>query len=282
MSSPSLPLVAQGAPIVVLLVFLEQFGLPAPGMPALIVAGALAREGRLSAGELLVAAVGLSVLADGFWYGIGMRFGDRAIRLAATLSASPGIVARTESLTRRYGAMLLVIGRFVPPLSMVSVPLAGAAGLPLRTFVLFDVAGAVLWVGGGLAIGAVFHRQVEGVLASLSFLDRGFVALTAAFLVYLLWRYLRSRRLTPYVLRRLVPDRILPRFDSHGIPVFVPAPVEAGIRRPGRDAPVGRSPRYEQPPARPAAGRPALPFEPPSDRRPGPARPGGDPRSTPR
>ena len=275
-------LVSGGAPLAAALVFLEQFGLPAPGMPALIVAGALAREGRLSAGELLVASVGLSVLADGFWYGFGMRFGDRAIRLAATLSASPGIVARTESLTRRYGAMLLVIGRFVPPLSMVSVPLAGAAGLPLRTFLLFDVAGAVLWAGGGLAIGAALHRQVEEVLASLSFLDRGFVALTAAFAVYLLWRYLRSRRLAPYLLRRLVPDRILPRPGSRPIPADLVADADTEVFRAAGSATATPRAVTEEPSDRLTAGHRLRPFEPLEHRLRCSARTIGEPGREPR
>lgn len=248
-------LVTGGAPLAAGIVFLEQFGLPVPGMPALIVAGALARQGRLSAVEIFLASVACSVLADALWYGFGMRFGDRALRLATTLSASPGIVARSEALMRRYGAMLLVIGRFVPPISMVSVPLAGASGLPLRAFLLFDVGGAVLWVGAGIAVGAVLHQQVESVLSSLALLDRGLGALTALLLAYLLWRYVRSRKLAPYVLRRLVPDRVLQRLDAHDVPSSVGAPVEGVVRPAERDADFDLRAPGGEPSARPSRRR---------------------------
>jgi membrane protein DedA with SNARE-associated domain len=53
-----------GVGFVFLNVLLEQLGIPVPAVPTLLVAGALAADGRLSFGKLLAAAFVATVAAD--------------------------------------------------------------------------------------------------------------------------------------------------------------------------------------------------------------------------
>src|SRR5204863_7208746 len=57
-----------GVPLVFLNILLQQLGLPIPAVPTLIVAGALAAEGRLSGAGVLAAAFLAAVIADAVWY----------------------------------------------------------------------------------------------------------------------------------------------------------------------------------------------------------------------
>jgi membrane protein DedA with SNARE-associated domain/rhodanese-related sulfurtransferase len=210
---------APGVPLVALVVFLEQIGLPVPAMPALVIAGALARDGRLSAALLLFAAFVCTMVADAAWYAVGFRYGDRAIRLIGKVALSRETRTKTESMIGRFRAMTLLFAKFVPGLSVISVPLAGASRMPLRTFLLFDGAGALLWAGTGIALGAVFHREVERVLAALTFLSRGGVALVAAAaVVVVLWHLLQRRRVPQFVLKRISPDEIAARLSAEDAP----------------------------------------------------------------
>lgn len=167
-------------------VFLEQIGLPLPAMPTLILAGSFVGDGRMHGGLLVTAALAATLLADVAWFAAGRRFGERALRLVRRLA--PGEVASTPLARSRNWTILL--GKFVPGLSMVSVPLAGASGMRLGTFLLLDVSGALLWSGSGILTGLLLHREVEAVLAFLAKLGRVWIAaLLLALGVYLLRRF---------------------------------------------------------------------------------------------
>jgi membrane protein DedA with SNARE-associated domain len=168
-------------------VFLEQIGLPLPAMPTLILAGSLVGDGRISGGPLVVAVLAATLLADLIWFAAGRRFGDRALRLVRRLAL--GEVPSTSRLERSRRWSLL-LGKFVPGVSMVSVPFAGASGMPFRTFLLLDLGGALLWSGSGILTGLLLHREVRAVLAFVAAFGRVSVAaLLVALCVGLLGRF---------------------------------------------------------------------------------------------
>ena len=96
-------------------VLIEQVGLPVPALPTLVLAGALAADGKVSAPLALLAALLASTLADGAWYLVGRRYGHRVLRTICRLSLSPdSCVRRTENVFDRYGLFSLVLAKFIP------------------------------------------------------------------------------------------------------------------------------------------------------------------------
>lgn len=210
------PILRYGVLVVAANVFLEQLGLPIPAMPLFVVAGALVAEGRLAGPQLLAAVVGAALAADTIWFLLGRKYGWHVLRFLCGLSLSADTcVRRTSSAYERFGLKSLLFVKFVPGLSAVSVPVAGALRAPYLRFLAFDAAGTLLWVGSGVALGALFHRQVDALLDLLRRFGAGAIVLLAAGLaLYLglrlrLWRRtlatLRMARLTP----RTLADRIL-------------------------------------------------------------------------
>ena len=61
-----------------------------------------------------------------------------------------------------HGGKTVFLGRFIPVVRSVGFILAGAAGLPWRRFIVYDVAGAAIWATGhtvlGYLIGASYER----------------------------------------------------------------------------------------------------------------------------
>lgn len=100
---------------------------------------------------------------------------------------------------------MLLVARFVPGLSVVSAPLAGAAGVPLGRFAAFAETGAALWIACYLAVGWWFAAEVGLALAyAQQFgLNVGGLALALAG-VYACVLWVRRRRL----LRRLRMARV--------------------------------------------------------------------------
>src|SRR5436190_18340840 len=162
-------LVRYGVSLVFLNVFAEQIGLPVPAVPTLIVAGALARNGRMSSTHVIVlAAVAASLIADWIWFLLGRRYGYRVLRTLCRISLSPdSCVRETEAKFERWGLKSLLIAKFVPGFSTVAPPLAGAAKKSTFAFVIYDGIGALLWAGSAVAAGRAFHRAIDRIILAL-------------------------------------------------------------------------------------------------------------------
>ncbi|WP_322048577.1 DedA family protein/thiosulfate sulfurtransferase GlpE [Paraburkholderia sp. J67] len=195
-------LIAQYGPALVFLnVLAGALGLPVPAMPALVLFGAMAAMHPGSIGQQVAPVLGLSVVAmligDSVWFLAGRLYGGNTLKTLCKLSLSRDTcVKKTERFFGRWGVRVLAIAKFVPGLSLVSVPLAGAMGTPYRQFVGFDGIGAALWSGTGLLIGVMFAPQIDMMLAGASRLGRfAAVVVAALLLLYAAYRWQRRRQL---------------------------------------------------------------------------------------
>src|SRR2546425_3217023 len=79
-----------GLALVFINVLVEQVGLPVPAVPTLIVAGALAATGELSAAAVFGVAVLACFIGDGLWFAGGRLYRPRRMSPLCPLSPSPG------------------------------------------------------------------------------------------------------------------------------------------------------------------------------------------------
>src|SRR3954470_17601288 len=95
-----------GLALIFINVLVEQIGLPVPAVPTLIVAGALAAGGQLSALAVLGVAVVASAIGDGVWYAPGRLYGRRVMRLLCRIALSPdSCVRQSEYRFERWGGL---------------------------------------------------------------------------------------------------------------------------------------------------------------------------------
>ena len=182
-----------GVAVVFLFVLVEQAGLPIPAYPLLIIAGAWSAQGGASFASILAAAIAACLIADLAWYGAGHRLGSRVLRAMCKVSLEPdSCVSDAERMFTRFGTRVLSFAKFVPGLGAVATAMSGVVGASLPSFVFYDVIGATLWAGVGIALGVTFYDAVDSVFAELATLGRigGFVVLAifAAFLALKWWR----------------------------------------------------------------------------------------------
>lgn len=152
--------------IVFLATFLENSvgaGVVVPGETLVIIGGFYARVGHLwLPGVATVAVVG-AVLGDNLGYWIGRRYGRGFVeRHGRKLFITPERLESAESYYRRHGGKTVFLGRFIPVVRSVGFIVAGVAHMDWRRFIVYDVAGAVLWGVGhsvlGYALGASYQR----------------------------------------------------------------------------------------------------------------------------
>ncbi|MBB4595096.1 DedA family protein/thiosulfate sulfurtransferase GlpE [Xanthomonas cannabis] len=197
-------------------------GLPVPALPTLVLVGAgYALRGGSDAWLAGLAAwgvsVGASLLGDLAWYLAGRRFGNRTLQSLCRLSLSRDTcMKQTERFFSRWGVRVLAVAKFVPGLSMVSVPMAGAMRVRPGAFLRYDAFGASLWALVGLGLGAVFADQVQDVLGFLSELGSGAVAVLVALLAgYVGWRWWRRHSLLRSLDHtRIAVDELVPLLDG--------------------------------------------------------------------
>jgi membrane-associated protein len=123
-----------------------------PGDSLLFAAGALAATGALDINLLLVLLVIAAILGDAVNYHIGRAVGPRIFRSVDRTSfwqraLNREHLERTHQFFEKYGGKAVVFGRFVPIVRTFVPFVAGAGAMTYSKFVVFNVGGAVLWVG---------------------------------------------------------------------------------------------------------------------------------------
>jgi membrane protein DedA with SNARE-associated domain len=214
-------LTQHGLALVFANVLLTQAGVPVPAVPILIVAGAFVAQGQIALAPLILVSVVASLVGDTLWYAAGRRYGYRILRTLCRIAIEPdSCVKQTETIFERWGAPSLMLAKYVPGFSTVAPPLAGTMRLGLPTFLAYSAVAALLWAGVPIALGAVFHAEVERALEWLGSMGTGAVAVIAAIVLlyagvkavqrFMLIRFLRMARISVEELRDLMRQESKP------------------------------------------------------------------------
>lgn len=230
-------LLLHGVPIVFVVTLGARLGAPVPAAPLLVVAGGLSAGGQLSAPGVLLAALAANLIGDAAWFVAGRRHGYRILRLLCRISLSPDhCVRQSESLILRWGGASLIAAKFVPGVSVVAAPMAGAMAMPWGHFLLYGLVAAGVWSLLFLGLGLVFHQQIQqvlDVLASTGTVALLLLALAVAALVA--WRFWRRRRaLRDLAMPRIDVGELRGLLDRGEAPVIVDVRPLASLQADGR------------------------------------------------
>jgi rhodanese-related sulfurtransferase len=139
------------------------------------------------------------------------------MKLLCRISLSPdSCVQQSEYQFRRWGALTLVVAKFVPGLSMIMPSLAGTTRRSFWSFALLDGMGAAIWVGVAIGLGMLFHHEIVhliGRLEELGAIAIGVIGIFLAGYIAIKWRQrrhfynsLRMARITVDELHRLIAE----------------------------------------------------------------------------
>ena len=198
---------------VLLGIFAQQVGLPVPSVVFLMVAGALSAHGKMSPGIVVSLAVLSCLAGDGIWFGVGRKWGSKAMRALCRFSVDPrSCSVNAREKFRRYGLQVLLVAKFLPGFDAVMPPLAGAEGVPLPRFLTLDAVGSALWAITYAGLGYVFANQLDmatrwvqhfGTTLGLSIgVPVALYAGWRGFTLVRMIRQLRLRRISPRMLAR--------------------------------------------------------------------------------
>ena len=136
-----------------------------------VTVGAHSGLGELPLWFAVLAAVPGSMMLDWVFWWAGRRWGDRALHLLLGSDSSPrGMAkrearsARLERLAERFGPAAIVLAYYLPLPTLLIYVAAGLSGMRLRTFLVLDAVGTLLWVGPIVGLGYAIGKPAVDVV----------------------------------------------------------------------------------------------------------------------
>lgn len=195
--SGSGPFGAAILPAIFAIIFIES-GLFFPFLPGdslLFTAGLLASQpdGFAPLWQVLLITPIAAILGDQVGYWIGHRFHPALRNRKDGRFFKQEHLHRSEVFFEKYGAITIILCRFVPFVRTYAPLVAGMSGMRYHTFILFNVLGGVLWASGIVYLGSLFGG-VEFVRNNIDAIFLGIVAFSIVPMLFGLIQKARSER----------------------------------------------------------------------------------------
>src|ERR1041385_1135831 len=177
-------------------VMLENAGLLVPGETILLVAGyfAASRPQHFNIFRVMITAATGAVIGDniGFWIGhtLGRAF---LLKVGRFVFLTPKRLEHMENYFKSHGNKTILVARFITGLRVFAAILAGASKMPWRVFVVYNIAGAVLWSIVITLLGYLFGQSLPLLVKWVG--RSGTILLIAAVVIgIIVWRIRSHRR----------------------------------------------------------------------------------------
>jgi membrane-associated protein len=161
-----------------------------PGDSLLFVAGTIAASGELNVHVLFVGLAAAAILGNTVNYAIGRWLGKHFFTDHGSRWLNPKHLEKAHDFYERHGGQAVVISRFLPIVRTYVPFVAGMAAMKPREFTMYNVAGAVLWVGA-LTYTGFFFGNIPWIKGNLTAITVGIVVVSLLPLVY---AYVKARR----------------------------------------------------------------------------------------
>lgn len=135
---------------------------------------------------LVIAAVAGNVA--GYWF--GHKVGPPLFKRKDSIIFKKRYLIITEQFYKKNGGKTLIIGRFLPIIRTFAPILAGVINIDFKKFMLFNVIGAVLWIGFLAGIG-YYLGTYEWVQKNVGYIVIGLIIIT---MIPLVITYLKEKK----------------------------------------------------------------------------------------
>ena len=158
-----------------------------PGDSLLFVAGALAALGGMNIGVLLAVLIAAAALGNMLNYQIGRFLGPKVFQWQGSRFFNRSALDKTHAFYDKHGGKTLVISRFLPLFRTFAPFVAGIGAMSYPRFTLFNLIGAVSWVGS-LTLAGYFFGNLPWVQKNLSVVILAIIAISLVPVVIGWWQ----------------------------------------------------------------------------------------------
>jgi membrane-associated protein len=163
-----------------------------PGDSMLVTAGLLVASGKVPL-EISWLCILLSLAAicgntSGYW--IGARAGKAMYNRPQSRLFRRDHLLKTREFYERYGGLTIMVACFMPFARTFAPVVAGIAEMKYRRFIVFNVAGAIVWINSMLLIGYYLGRAIPGIERHIELLIAAIVLISVSPIIV---KYLQHR-----------------------------------------------------------------------------------------
>jgi len=148
-----------------------------PGDSLLFIAGTVVAGAGMNVHLLVGLLIVAAILGDSVNYSIGHYLGPKVFDRPDSRWIKQDYLRRTQAYYDKYGAVTIVIGRFIPIIRTFAPFLAGVAAMPYRRFLVYNVIGGVLWITSLVYAGYIFGN-IPWVKQNLTLIVIGIVVVS--------------------------------------------------------------------------------------------------------
>jgi membrane-associated protein len=134
-----------------------------PGDSLLVTAGLLAARGYLNVYALAPVLTVAAICGNSAGYSIGRATGPRIFNRENSLFFNKKHAIRAHEFYEKYGRKTIVLAQFMPIIRTFAPVVAGIGGMKFRTFITFNIMGAILWIWSMVAIGYFLGSYIPGI-----------------------------------------------------------------------------------------------------------------------
>jgi membrane-associated protein len=117
-----------------------------PGDSLLFVVGALAGTGLLDFWMVYITLLIAAILGDTVNYWVGSLIGPRVFAKENSRIFKKAYLVKTQEFYEKHGGKTIIIARFVPIVRTFAPFVAGVGKMHYKTFLIYNVSGAFVWV----------------------------------------------------------------------------------------------------------------------------------------
>ena len=175
-----------------LFVFTESRGIPSPGETAIIAGAVLASQGDLSIVLVILIAIAGAVIGDNVGFLIGRHGGRKLLeRPGWGYERRMRLLAYGDRFFARHGPKAVFLGRWMALVRVTAAWMAGASGMPMRTFFVWNLLGGITWATTVGLLGYALGHAGGDVISKVGIV--GAVIAAVAVVAFLIWNRRRER-----------------------------------------------------------------------------------------
>ncbi|HUH13761.1 MAG TPA: DedA family protein [Longimicrobiales bacterium] len=163
-----------------------------PGDSLLFAAGTFAALGALDVRLIIVLLIVAAIIGDTVNYWVGAWIGPRAFS-GRIRWLRQDYLERTHAFYEKHGGKTIILARFVPIIRTFAPFVAGVGAMSYGKFILYNVVGAVLWVGI-FVLGGYYFGNIPTVRENFTLVILAIILLSVMPIVF---EAVKARRARP-------------------------------------------------------------------------------------
>ena len=140
---------------------------------------------------LLILMITAAIIGNMFGFWFGKKVGETLYTRKNSFFFRKKHVEITKAYYEKHGGKTLILGRFLPIIRTFAPILAGVIKINFKKFMLYNLIGAVAWIGSIATIAFYLGKQFPEVENYLGYIFIGLIILTA---IPILTAYLKNRK----------------------------------------------------------------------------------------